>query len=255
MRYVFDHWSEIEALIKSYRRIYVLTDYDGTLTPIVKFPDRAILNENVRDLLGALVKDKRFKLAIISGRALKEIINLVGVKGAYYIGNHGLEMMGPSLSFVHPFAEKLSPIISNICMNLKNELKNIDGVMVEDKGMTASIHYRMVRKYKIKKIKNIVKSIVKSHKDFEIRYGKMVIEIRPKVSWDKGDAALWLIKNLGEDGIPVYIGDDKTDEDAFKKIECGLTIIVSNRRRESNARYYLKSTEDVHKFLYRLLNV
>jgi len=254
MKYLFDCWPEIEGLIKPYRRIYVLTDYDGTLTPIVDHPDRAILNVNVRDLLKSLAKDRRFILAIITGRTLKEIIQLVDIKGAYYIGNHGLEIKGPSLTFVHPIAEKLSPIISRICNDLKSKFESIHGVIVEDKGLTASIHYRMTPENMIGEIKKVVRSMARSYEDFEIRHGKMVVEIRPKVFWDKGDATLWLVRKLGEDGIPIYIGDDKTDEDAFKKIDRGLTILVSKERRHSNARYYLKSAEDVHKFLYRLLD-
>ncbi|MEM2955307.1 MAG: trehalose-phosphatase [Nitrososphaerales archaeon] len=254
MKNLFEFWSEIEALLRSNRRVYVLADYDGTLTPIVNYPDQAILNANNRDLLKSFTKDRRFVLAIITGRSLKEIINLVKIQGVYYIGNHGLEIKGPSLNFIHPVAEKLSPKISKICKNLKVKFESINGVIVEDKGLTASIHYRMAPKRMIGEIKKAVKSMVRSHVDFEIRHGKMVFEIRPKVSWDKGDAALWLIQNLGEDGIPVYIGDDKTDEDAFKKINWGLTILVSSKRRRSNARYYLKSPEDVHKFLHRLLN-
>ncbi|MGQ9469178.1 MAG: trehalose-phosphatase [Nitrososphaerales archaeon] len=254
MKYVFDCWPEIEALIKPYRRVYVLTDYDGTLTPIVDHPDQAILNVNVRDILKSFVKDRRFILAIVTGRKLKEIIHLVGIQGTYYIGNHGLEIKGPSLTFIHPTAKKLSPTISEICKNMKAEFEPIDGVIIEDKGMTASIHYRMAPKKMIEDIKKAVKSIIRSYEDFEIRHGKMVVEIRPKVSWDKGDAALWLVQKLGSDGFPVYIGDDETDEDAFKKINRGLTILVSNKKKHSNAKYYLKSTKDVHKFLYRLLN-
>ena len=253
MKYLFDYWLEIEGLIRPYRRIYLLMDYDGTLTPIVDYPDKAILNANVRDLLKSLVKDRRFILAIITGRVLKEIIQLVGIQGAYYIGNHGLEIKGPSLTFVHPIAEKLSPIIFKICNDLKSKFEPIHGVIVEDKGMTASIHYRMAPKDMIGEIKKIVRSTVKSYEDFEIRHGKMVVEIRPKVFWDKGDAVLWLVRKLGEDGIIIYIGDDKTDEDAFKKIDEGLTVLVSKRRKYSNAKYYLKSVEDVHRFLYRLL--
>ncbi|MCP8312993.1 MAG: trehalose-phosphatase [archaeon] len=253
MKYVFDYWPEIKALMKPYRRVFILTDYDGTLTPIVDYPDQAILNVNVRDLLRSFVKDKRFILAIITGRSLKEIIHLVKIQEAYYIGNHGLEIKGPSLIFMHPVAEKLSPIILKICKDLEAKFESINGVIVEDKGMTASIHYRMAPKKMIGEIKKVVRNAIRSHEDFEIRHGKMVVEIRPKVSWDKGDAALWLVQKLGTDDFPVYIGDDKTDEDAFKKINWGLTVLVSNKRRSSNARYYLKSTEDVHKFLYKLL--
>lgn len=255
MKYAFDYWSEIKALIKPYEKVYVLTDYDGTLTPIVNYPDQAKLNAKVKDLLKSFLKDRRFVLAIITGRSIKEIINLVGIQGIYYIGNHGLEIKGPLLNFMHPVAEKLSPIILGMCKNLKAKFEPVNGVIVEDKGMTASIHYRMVPKKMIGGIKKDVKSIVKLYEDFEIKHGKMVVEIRPKVSWDKGDAALWLIQKLGEDGIPIYIGDDKTDEDAFKKISRGLTFIVSRKARQSNARYYLKSPEDVYKFLYRLLNL
>lgn len=254
MKYLFDFWPEIEGLIKPYRRMYILTDYDGTLTPIVDYPDQAILDANVKNLLKSLAKDRRFILGIITGRTLKEIVQLVDIDGVYYIGNHGMEIKGPSLTFVHPIAEKLSPIISRICNDLRSKFEHIHGMIVEDKGMTASIHYRMAPKNTVKEIMKVAKDAVRLYEDFEIRYGKMVIEIRPEVYWDKGDATLWLVRKLGEDGIPIYIGDDKTDEDVFRKINKGLTILISKSRRHSDARYYLKSAEDVHKLLYRLLD-
>jgi HAD superfamily hydrolase (TIGR01484 family) len=155
MKYVFEHWSEVEALIRPYRRVYVLTDYDGTLTPIVDHPHQARLDRNIKNLLKSLVRNRKFILVIITGRVLKENIQLVGIQGAYYVGNHGLEMKGPSLTFVHPLAEKLSPLISKICEDLKAKLESISGILVEDKGMTTSIHYRMAPKKIIKEIKKV----------------------------------------------------------------------------------------------------
>jgi len=198
-------------------------------------------------------------MAIISGRALKDIRKLVGLRKIYYAGNHGLEICGPSLRLVRPEAEKVASTISEICDNLKVKLGHIEGVIVEDKGLTASIHHRLVAPGKLGELKRIFAETARPHLRagrIKIARGKKVLEIRPNINWDKGKAVLWIIEALKPKGeaLPIYLGDDETDEDAFRALRGkGMTILVSKTPIKSNAEYFLRDVDEVKVFLKKLI--
>lgn len=254
MRHALTCWSEIEGKMKPWGKVGLLMDYDGTLTPIVGRPDQARLNPEARKLLEALVNHRRFVVAIVTGRSLKDILHLVDIPGVYYMGNHGLETEGPDLSFLHPDACKVAPTIKALCRELRSKLA-VRGIVVEDKGLTASMHYRLASKERAKKAKRILRGLVKLRENIKLTQGKKVLEVRPNLTWDKGEGVSWLLKALGGDILPIYMGDDKTDEDAFLRLKQGLTILVSSRRKKSNAKYYLKSVGEVHRFLRKLVEM
>jgi trehalose 6-phosphate phosphatase len=235
-----------------------LMDYDGTLTPIIDRPEDATLSPDMRRLLAQLIK--HYPTAIVSGRALKDIRKLVGLRKIYYAGNHGLEIYGPGLKLVKPEAKKMAPTVSEICVDLKSGLGNIDGVIVEDKGLTASIHYRFVAPEKLGELKRIFTKITKPHLragKIKIACDKKVLEIRPNIDWDKGKAVLWIIDTLKlRDGVlPIYLGDDKTDEDAFRALKSkGITILISNVPKKSDAEYFLRDVDEVKAFLGKLIS-
>jgi trehalose 6-phosphate phosphatase len=131
---------------------------------------------------------------------------------------------------------------------MTDALSSIEGVIVEDKGITASIHYRMVDSSDICRMYNIFWSIADSYKNlFMITSGKKVFEIRPLGIWNKGDAVKWIWKHFDGNRIPFYIGDDLTDEDAFKVIR-GKGIGISIGKSDETD-YYLKTQEEVKKLL------
>lgn len=239
--------------------LLLLMDYDGTLTPIMERPEDANLSADMRRLLARLLK--HYPTVIISGREPKDIRKLVGLRKIYYAGNHGLEINGPGLKLVKPEAKKMASTVSEICGDLKSELGNIDGVIVEDKGLTASIHYRLVAAEKLGELKRIFTKITKPHLRagrIKIARGKKVLEIRPNIDWDKGKAALWIIDAIKpkDVALPIYLGDDKTDEDAFRALRSkGITILVSNAPRKSNAKYFLRDVDEVKAFLEKLIPI
>lgn len=271
MEYLFSHFNKIEELLRN-KFILLFLDYDGTLTPIVETPNRAVISQEARELLQKLSGSSYCKIGIISGRSLEDIKNAVGMKDIIYAGNHGLEIEGPKIKFSRlPFDIKRDPaiageshapprsksIIRNIVTDMQKRLSGIKGALIEDKGLTLSIHYRLVGKKDIPVLERIISEVISPYAALDkikIDSGKKVYEIKPAVKWDKGKVILWLMARqefaAGERKVfPVYIGDDLTDEDAFKALKKkGLTIFVGESG-SSNAGYYLKNTEEVIKFL------
>jgi trehalose 6-phosphate phosphatase len=262
MQYLFDAWDNVVRRLKSADHILFLSDYDGTLTPIVDRPELAILSTEIRKLLKALAKNRRYTVGIVSGRALPDLKSKVGLDGIIYAGNHGLEIEGLGSSFLEPIAEEMRPFFSMLNQALSATLRGIKGAFVENKGLTLSVHYRMVDGNEKGKVKDAFKRITDPlHVTGRIRVtrGKKVYEIRPPVDWDKGKAIAWLMAKLRDTSrngsvLPIYLGDDLTDEDGFRLINKnnGISIFVGGEGFPSVARYFLKSPEEVAKLLKML---
>jgi len=226
-------------------------------------PEKAVISKKAKELLQKLSKNHNCKLAIISGRSLKDIKNIVGIKDIIYAGNHGLEMEGPRIKFECQVPPRLKSTIRCIKDELTCKLLRIDGILIEDKGLTLSVHYRLVDKKDISLLSDIFTEVTKSYiaqNKIEISLGKKVYEIKPHVEWDKGKVVAWLMRRQRFDQgrnrvFPIFIGDDITDEDAFKVIkDKGLTIFVGSPKK-SNAQYYLRNTREAIKFLRAILAV
>jgi trehalose 6-phosphate phosphatase len=249
MRYLFGHLDEVKARISESKRTYLLLDCDGTLAPIVREPQQAVVGKRMSRALWSLAKMPSCVLAIVSGRSLEDVRRLVGIDGIYYVGNHGLEISGPHIIHTDRTAQNFRRSIGDIAQTLRR-LESV-GVTVEDKQLTLTVHYRRAALRSVPVIKSAVESVMRVYPHFEVTAGKKVLEIRPRTEWNKGLAVQWLINQLGS-GLPIYVGDDLTDEDAFSRVRGGVTILVSGRWKATNAKYYLKDATDVYKFL-RLL--
>jgi trehalose 6-phosphate phosphatase len=246
-----DLW-KMEYEVSRAKRIYVMLDYDGTITPIVKYPKLAKMSAKTRTLLRSIALCDKSIVAIVSGRNLRNLKSLVRIPEAYYMGNHGLQIAGPGINFTHSRARRLSHSLPVLVMELKEKLNGIRGLLIEHKGITVSVHYRNVAPSRVPRILRVTREAVRNRKELQITRGKKVIEFRPRVPWNKGSAISWFIRRLGP-GLPLYFGDDLTDEDAFSAIRGGLTVLVSEAKRVSRARYYLKSVREVHYVLAFLL--
>lgn len=254
MKHLLD---QMRTLNKRLERALLILDYDGTLTPIVERPELATLPPAMRRVLKSV--SKRHKIAIVSGRSLTDIRRLVGLKGLYYVGNHGFEISGPRVHLVKPEAKRVAPFLVEVCDKLRAKTAGIKGIIVENKGLTASVHYRLMKPGKFGTLKKIFDEIVKPYVAagiLRVTKGKKVFEIRPNVEWDKGKAVLWLIDiiNPPKGTSLIYVGDDRTDEDAFLALrDKAITILVSERPRKSNAEFFLKNVSEVKSFLEKLL--
>jgi len=261
MRYLFESLNNIKPLLKD-RRLFIFLDYDGTLTPIAEKPGYALITKRAKNLLSELSETPRCKLAIISGRSLKDVTRMVGLDNIIYAGNHGLELKGPQVRFKSPLTPKHRAVLENINRLLRGKLRSIKGVLIENKGLSLSVHYRLVSPENRPLVKNVFRQAMSAHlqrNEIRIRQGKMVLEVCPPVEWDKGRTVLWLLQNVAFSNnapvMPIYIGDDLTDEDAFKLLkDSGLTIFVG-RPKKSHAQYYVKGTGDVLNFLRLIIEM
>lgn len=240
------------------KRPAVFLDYDGTLTPIVDRPELAIMTPEMRDTVRTLATV--CVTAIVSGRGLADVAALVKLEELIYSGNHGFEISTPGTSHVHnekgrPFMEAVAAISQHI----EGKIADIGGSIVENKTYSLSVHYRLVAPERVPEIEDIVDAALSDYPNLHKRHGKKVFEIRPKIDWDKGKAVLLLLQTLALDGpevVPIYIGDDITDEDAFRALKGrGIGVLVGNEERESAADYTLHDTDETQRFLHMLTDL
>ncbi len=258
MKHLFESWPEIQVKLRQAEKILLLSDYDGTLTPIVSTPQEALLAGEMREQLQTLSAGDNLKIGIISGRQLSDLKELVALEGIYYAGNHGLEIEGPGCFFIHPDCLRTRNCLIQIAKTLEERLAAIDGVIIEDKGLSLSLHYRLVKNDFVTQVKGIFYQVCRSYKirkQIKVTYGKKVLEVRPPVGWDKGKAVHFLTQKAltgGQNHLTLYLGDDQTDEDAFEALmENGISIRVGENQT-SHAVYFLNSPAEVKEFLARL---
>ncbi len=260
MKNLLEDWDNM-AQVCADKNIILFLDYDGTLAPIVNSPWEAVLSQENRELIEWLVLIPRYQVVIISGRTLVDIKQMVGIEGVIYIGNHGWEIEGSSMHFESLISVKVSSTMEKIKYELITELSSIPGVFVEDKGMTLSVHYRMAARDKEFLVRRIFEHICMPYcrqNIIKVHEGKKVLELRPPVEWDKGKAALWLLRKQeilrGKGNVlPIYIGDDTSDEDAFRVLKNkGITVFVGTSG-SSEAQYYLAGPQEVTEFLKHMI--
>ena len=237
------------------RELAVFLDYDGTLTPIVARPELAVLADDMRATLDRLAK--RCTVAIVSGRALANVQNLVGLDSLIYAGSHGFEIHDPKGGKLHhEEGGEFVPLIAKAAEALKAKLADVEGVIVEPKTYALAVHYRLVSDVDVPRVEAEVDAVVAAEPRLRKTGGKKVFEVRPAMDWHKGRALDWLLQALDldrPDVLPVYVGDDETDEDAFRVlVDRGLGFIVAERPVQSAASYRLNDTDEVKIFLERL---
>ncbi|MGB2599701.1 MAG: trehalose-phosphatase [Candidatus Omnitrophota bacterium] len=263
MKHLAREWNSIKRNIKG-KPVYLFLDFDGTLTPIRKRPEAVKLSKATREAIKKLASQKKVFTAIISGRALKEVKKLVDVKGVMYAGNHGLEAEGAGFKFTAPEARKSKKTITEVKNKLRKNLSSFKGVLVEDKGLSFSVHFRMADRDKAGQIERTFRKITNPYKasgKIVVTKGKKVWEVRPPVKWDKGRIVSLLLKQRKKSEkkeiIPFYIGDDRTDEDAFRALgKRAYTVTIGKTAGKNTlARYYLMGTKEVREFLKKVSDI
>ena len=238
--------------------LLLLTDYDGTLTPIVPDPADADLEPEVRAHLGILARSPQVRVAIISGRALADVRRRVAVPEAVYAGCHGLEIEGPGFAFSHPEAEGQQELLRAVGEALSRRTPAIAGMRVEPKRLAVAIHYRDVAAAEMRLVEiELARAIQRPGSRLKVFHGTKVIEILPQVGWNKGHCALWLrdrmLRDLAAPAVVFYMGDDWTDEHTFEALAGqAITARVGGADSPSKADYRLDGVAEAQQLLAAL---
>lgn len=259
---LWTRWPSIRRRLGAADRLALFLDYDGTLAPIAGHPAQARLPEGVRVLLRRLAGEPGVMVSLVSGRSLRSLRRMVRVRGVYYVGNHGLEARGPSLRFVHPRAAVSRARMRRIAPALRRAVASIRGAWVEDKELTLSLHYRRVAPSRVPALRRAFDDVVRPavrRKQVRVTPGRRVLDVRPPGRWTKGSIVTWLLARLAARGgagriLPLYVGDDVTDEDAFRTLRGrGMTIAVAPVASDTRAAYRVRGPSDVRRFLTAVL--
>jgi trehalose 6-phosphate phosphatase len=260
---------------KKKKKVCVFLDYDGTLSPIVNDPDKAVMSEKMRSAVNRV--SKLFPTGIISGRSLEKVRGFVKLDHLFYAGSHGLDIEGPTTSdnsssqvrrdesgsaagiSYQPIAREHIDVVRDVRELLIERTREIEGVIVEDNKFCCSVHFRQcTSKEAVARVELLVKEVAEA-KGLQMKQGRKVFEVRPQIPWNKGHAVSYLLGTAfalsSENSFPLYLGDDKTDEDAFAKINelgTGCSILVSTKCKPTVASHTLTDPSQVLTFLNKL---
>ncbi|KAF1773817.1 HAD-like domain [Phytophthora cactorum] len=257
------NFSQLQAHFRDHRLVIFL-DYDGTLTPIVNDPALALLSPTMKNTLEKL--REKFITGVITGRSLDKIQKFVSIPQLYYAGSHGFDIEGPDgTSIKNQVAAQFLTDLHGVRDELGEQIKDIAGAEVEDNIFSVSLHYRWkLRCDACVGVDGTGRRLLTCCVLLPLRMneGKMVYEFKPKIDWNKGKALLWLLQALGldelDDVYTIYIGDDTTDEDAFRLFQAhynrkGVGIVVTEESVSTDASFTLRDTSEVCEFLNRLI--
>src|ERR1700745_3468442 len=243
----------VREIARSGKQSAVFLDYEGTLPPIVRHPEDAWLSDSMQQTLRSLAA--RVPVAILSGRDLDDVRGRVLVDGIVYAGSHGFDIAGAG-GLRRELGAAYLPVLDAAEKELREELDEIPGAQLERKHFSVAAHYRNVSENDAFKVALAVDAVAARHPELRRIDGKKVHELLPDIDWNKGKAVLWLLETLdllrGE-VLPIYIGDDRTDEDAFRALERrGVAILVSEQPQVTAASYCLNNPEEVERFLQKI---
>lgn len=252
-------WSDLSAIENRLARVdglVLLLDFDGTLAPIVEDPEDATVPAETRATVERLRDHPLVAVAIVTGRQVADVRQRLDLEGLSYAGNHGLRIVHDGEEVVHPEAREGAVAIDEVAETLSDRLADHDGAFVEEKGLTATVHYRQAPAGAGPVVRGALEgALADADREDEVvvEDGKQIFELRPPVDWNKGRAVEWLVERLLPDcelWLPLYIGDDTTDEDAFQALaDDGLTVKVGRPPLETVAQFRVADSEDARSFL------
>ncbi len=252
--HALEYKEEITQKLQGHKPILFL-DYDGTLCHIVKDPDKAQLTVEMRDVLSQLAT--KVTVAVVSGRDRADVQEKVSLDKVVYAGSHGFDIEGPNgLALQYEEGLKAQPDLDEATQNLQKKIGTISGVRIERKKYAIAVHYRNVADPHVDEVITAVKEELGRHKNLKGGGGKKIMELKPNIDWHKGRATEWLLKKLNTNNdkvLPIFIGDDLTDEDGLKAVhQNGIGILAGEHGEKTWAHYRLADVEEVQDFLQQL---
>lgn len=245
--HLFLHWPKLSRRLKTARGISLFLDFDGTLVPLCLHPEEPRLGNAVRDLLGRLTKLRGLQLIVITGRRRADVQKRVGVAGIRYLGLYGWEQEARSSS-----SRASMTLLRRVKNQLAHRLAGLGHVWIEDKQFSFVVHYREADGVALRQAWDIFRRTLKpEEKSLRFILGKKVWEVVPLEWPGKGAAVEAALARAGNHRLPIFVGDDITDESAFGVLRRGLTVRVGRPRR-TRARYYLRNPDEVEEFLIRM---
>ena len=250
MPHLLNVWPQVRRQLDQAARVLLLLDYDGTLTQIAPRPELATLPPETRQAVSRLHRRERYAVGLVSGRGLDDLMGMVDLPGLIYAGNHGLEIRGPGRDFIHPAAAQWRPELDKLLNALRENLAGYAGVLVEGKGLTLSVHYRLTPPELRPPLQAVFEETVAAAQaagQVRVTRGKEVLEVRPAVDWDKGKAIIRIAADFPPGTLPVFFGDDLTDEDGFAAVHQlnGISVLVGPARQPTCAMYRVDSPREV----------
>lgn len=238
------------------RRPAVFLDYDGVLTPIVDRPEDARMSPAMRRVVSELAR--RCLVCVVSGRDRAVVQELMGVNNLIVAGSHGFDIWHPERgTLTHEAASGFEELIATVTDQLRDQVGGLSGVAVEPKRASVAVHYRLAGADARQRVTDEVERLLSERPDeLKVTPGKLVYELQPKLDWHKGKAVLYLLDTLGQSGpdlVPLYLGDDVTDEDAFRALHGrGVSIYVGSvdeLDHRTEAEFWLDSVDEVQQLL------
>ncbi len=249
-----ERFDELETALAS-RAPALFLDYDGTLTPIAARPEQAVLPEGTRAVLERLAG--LCPVALVSGRDLATLRRLVALEGVTFAGEHGFDIRHPDGRLEQPpEVVELVPEIDAIERALRGALDDLEALIFERKRFSLAIHYRHLAGSHLGRLREAVEAQLARHPQVKAMHGKKVFELQPAIDWNKGRAVLSLmsVEGIGAESLPIFLGDDVTDETAFERLRGrGLCVVLEGEEdRETAATLRLSDPDEVRVYLERL---
>lgn len=241
------------------RQPFVCLDYDGILSDIVADPDVATLVGGVAAVLQALAQ--QCPVAILSGGDPADIRSRLGLSELWYSGAYGYELIGPDgAAFHHDAAELALPRLAPAAAKLRGDVQDVPGVHVEIWPYAVAVDYRNVARQRLPEVFAVAHRCA-DHHGLRVTPGRRVLEFRPDIDWHSGKAMTWIRDRVCSDGgvLPIYIGADLAEEDAFDCVRYnGIGMVMRKDEdgdRPTAAQFACRNIGEVCEFLQRLTDI
>jgi trehalose 6-phosphate phosphatase len=250
--HLFDRWGEVEALVDAAETVRVFLDFDGTLAPLCARPEQVRLSDGTRRALERLVRDRRVSVAIVSGRRRGDLIGQLRLPRVQCWGLFGWERRD-RCSLPRGARSELS----RVRVTLRSAFRGLAGVRVEDKGLAVSVHVRGVPPKTVRQARDVLRhTLAGSGRHLHVLAGSKVWDVVPRQVAGKGSVVRDAVRGARRGFLPVYVGDDVTDEPAFAALARGITVRVgASRGTITKARYRLADPDEVRQFIEQLEGV